>query len=178
MTEQKIERATTVAIAGYHPEINYPNTSNDNLTATTRTELYLALEDLYKAGYRTFLCTLENGFGLLAAETVVFLRETQFHTPIRLVAVYFKDDPYAFDEETLVKFCAILRTADLNVELSKSRFLHRYTKRNRLLRECSSRIVCLSKGLHLGDISLVLGAWLRRVPVVNLRKAVSATMKR
>ena len=176
MTEQKIERATTVAITGYHPEINYPNTSNDNLTATTRTELYLALEELYKAGYRTFLCTLENGFGLLAAETVVFLRETQFHTPIRLVAVYFEDDPYAFDEETLVKFCEIIRTADLSVEISKSRFLHRYTKRNRLLRECSSRIVSLSKGLHWGVVSLLLGAWLRHIPVKNLCQTVREKM--
>lgn len=172
MTEQKIEQATTVAITGYHPEINYPNTSNDNLTATTRTELYLALEELYKAEYRTFLCTLENGFGLLAAETVVFLRETQFHTPIRLVAVYFEDDPYAFDEETLVKFCEIIKMADLNVEISKSRFLHRYTQRNRLLRECSSRIVCMNTGKSKEMRRLLLDAKKSDIPVTNLFDAI------
>ena len=78
-----------------------------------RMELYRTILALYGEGYRTFSCNLNTYIGLLAADTVIMLREADKCPDIRLSAVI---SGIRYPKDTDKVYCALyddlIRQAD------------------------------------------------------------------
>lgn len=163
---KNFDRATTATITGFCLDIDCTGYSQD-LTSTIRTELYLILDQLYKAGYRTFLCSLESDFDLLAAKTVSLFREVKSRGPVQLVAILDHcDPPKAFGPAAAALFREICHQSDEVVDLSSWIWLP--MSRNKYFLKNSSHIVCMDTGNLEDTYRLALDAEKEHIPVTNL----------
>ncbi len=88
-----------------------------------RMELYRRILSLYDEGYRTFTCNLHSYIGLLAADTIVMLRDAD-KCPDIILSVVIPETAYPAGADKL--YCALyddlLKQAGNRETLSKKRF--------------------------------------------------------
>lgn len=163
-----LDRATTATLTGIYPGIGFNDFSF--ITATIRNEVYLACEKLYKAGYSTFICTLDSDYDLLAADRVILFREVK--TPsVRLVAVLSHTrPPKRFGPAAIAKYMELCRDADEVVTLSRIRLSG--ITRNAFFLKHSSHILYMDDGVSCPPDPLIAEADKLGVPVTNLFNSI------
>lgn len=103
-------------------------------------DTFVAVCDLCRQGYDTFLTGMAEGFDLIAAEEVLRAKMTYPH--IRLVAVVpFRCQSARYGERDKAKYDNILRMSDEVVTLSEAYFMGCFHRRNDYLLEHSTRLL-------------------------------------
>ena len=151
-----MNRSTTVAFTGHR---TYRGEADDRL--------YEVVQQLYAAGFRTFLSGMATGFDLSAAEAVLALRSRL--PEIRLVAVV----PFAGQGDRLSaaersRYERVVAEADERVVLAASFYKGCYQVRNRYLVDHAAAVVAWYDGSAGGTRQTFLMALHRGLKVENL----------
>lgn len=160
----KIDKTKAVAFTGHRQE--RITTDRDTLFA----ELYRTIEELYRAGYTTFLTGMAQGFDLLAAEAVWQLRADN-GADIRLVAaIPFRAQCERFTPQDKHRYFRIAELAEC-VILSESYFSGCFHRRNNYLVDNASVVVAYWDGIPKGGTYYTLErAICKDISVINLCK--------
>ena len=103
----------SVTFAGYSPEKLFPTRLDEMKEDKIRMSLFQSIAELYGQGYRTFVSDLSAGFCLMAADTVIMLRDSKRCPDIRLVAmITSKRQPEKYDKLSGALFKDLLEQAN------------------------------------------------------------------
>ena len=164
----QIKKEKTVAITGYRASKMRPKYNDVNHINVVITETYLAIKELYKQGYTTYLTGCCEGFDLIAAEAVLKLKEE--HSDIRLVAVIpFKGQDKDWCAKDRLTYEHVIRYADDRIILAE-KFIdnQQYLERNNYLLENSSCVICYYDGQRGGTMYTVNRAKKTKMPITNI----------
>lgn len=105
-----------------------------------RTTLTATIHQLYDEGYRTFYCGMAMGFDLLAAESVLSLRESLMG--IELVAVIpFTGQELYFSPEDKSRYQHLLSKANRQITIASNYSKLAYLRRNDYMLQHSSLLI-------------------------------------
>lgn len=134
-----------------------------------RLKLHSAVEKAFAEGYRVFFCGMCYGFDLLAAETVVSMKDAASDSSLRLVAALpyegfgvGKRFPQSILTEELLKRCDAVEI----VSTQKNRKC--YQLRNQFMVEHSSLVIAAHFGGRGGTLNTCDYAKRCGVPVINI----------
>lgn len=153
----------TVSFSGYRPE-KLPDGGEDNSDSiiTLKADLLDAVSEAASCGFDTFLTGMAEGFDMLAAETVIKVKENNSH--IKLIAVLPFDD----NRERSERYNDIIAVADEVVALSDEYSRSTYYVRNEYMVDNSSRLICYYDGRYGGTEYTVDYAQKNGKKVINL----------
>ncbi len=163
------DASTTAAFTGYRLEKIFPGGYDAVRYRQIRTRLQEAVQQLYGAGYRTFISGMATGFDQWAAEAVILLRDSGSCPDIRLVAaVPCPDQPARFDDRSRRLYARLLEQADEVYRLSETRDRGCFLRRNDWMLERCSHVICYYDGQPGGTGYTVNRARRLNLPVANL----------
>lgn len=152
------DRQTTLAFSGHR---KYPD--NDEL----KTALGFALEKFYRAGYRTFLCGMADGFDICAAEAVMEMKKR--HDDIILVGIVPFDN-HRHVIKNVGRYDSVTASTDVIVTLSRRYYSGCYYRRDDYLVEHASALLCYCDGSASGTRYTVRKAESLGLKVENIFK--------
>lgn len=196
-----IDRASTVAFSGHRTYCGdvvlrqFVGTdgaafrqavgASDSITAAEA--LHLVVEELYRRGFRTFLCGMAVGFDLAAAEAVLALRERVAgtsrsigphpprnaetwcaHAPQLIAVVPFSGQERRFSSADRARFDRVSALADHRVVLSPGYHAGCYAVRNNYLVDNASLLVAWYNGSKGGTHYTVRRALRKGLKIRNL----------
>jgi len=134
-----------------------------------RLELHKTVENAFANGYRVFFCGMCYGFDLLAAETIVSMKDAMSDSSMQLVGVLpyegfgvGKRFPESILTEELLKRCDTVEI----VSVSKDRKC--YQLRNQFMVDHSSLVIVAHFGGKGGTLNTVNYAMRHGVPFINI----------
>lgn len=128
-----------------------------------------AVFSLPDEGCCTFYTGVAMGFDLIAAETVLLLRESSRKAAVRLICVVpFIGQAQSFDPEWKERYESVLRQADLVLTLSDHYFKGCYQKRNEYMVNRSNYIITWYDGQSGGTRNTLRYAEQQSCRIVNL----------
>lgn len=125
------------------------------------------LEALYQRGYRDFITGAALGFDIIAAESVLRLKET--HADVRLIAaIPFAAQSGSWQQVDSHRYERMLYSCDETKVLSSHYYQGCMQARNRYMVDNSSLCICYLIHMKGGTMSTVAYAMRTDCPVVNL----------
>ena len=119
----------------------------------------------------TFYCGMAMGFDIIAAETVLLLRETYKKAKISLVCVIpFIEQAASFSDEWKERYDAVLEQADEIILLSDKYYNGCYRKRNEFMVDNSDFIVTWFDGKSGGTRNTLAYANKNEKRIINLNE--------
>ena len=163
-----LDRNKTVAFTGHRPKDMPANYSTGTAEDQIRSDTAKQILNLYQQGYSTFLSGMAQGFDLLAAETVLSLRDQ--YPDIRLIPVIpFRGQHWRFDDNDSRRYADILAQTDRKIILSEYYFKDCFLSRNRYMLDHASQLIAYWTGKSYGGTYYpVREAWSRQIPVHNI----------
>lgn len=172
----KIIKEKTVAFTGYRTSKMFNGVSDANLINVIITEAFIVVKELHEKGYTTFLTGMSEGFDLIAAETVLKLKESC--PDVQLVAVIpFRGQEKQYSVKDKLTYAHVLKYAD-HCELLAGEYIDndQYLRRNVFLLEHSSHLVCYYDGQRGGTMYTVNRAEKSGMPITNMITILSDYM--
>lgn len=165
---QSVERLLTVCFSGYRAEkFPFPFSAGNPDYDALAVRLEEAVREAASKGYERFFCGAAQGFDLLAAETVLRLRE--LGEDIRLFcAVPFPGQADNWEEGWKQRYDRVLRQCDTILTISPCYKRGCYQLRNRYMVERSFRLICYFDGRPGGTAATVRYAVEKKLEIVNL----------
>lgn len=149
----------SVTFAGYSPEKLFPTRLDEMKEDKIRMSLFQSIAELYGQGYRTFVSDLSAGFCLMAADTVIMLRDSKRCPDIRLVAMITgKRQPEKYDKLSGALFKDLLEQANEVKTLSGKEYEDRTQE--------SSHVVCYFNAMEAGELKKI------GIPFTNIREKI------
>lgn len=169
----EIVKEKTIAFTGESVLTTSTGVPDRNLENVVRTELYYVLEECCNEGKDTFLCGMELGFDLLAAEVVLELKKS--YPDIKLYAIIpFTGQEDEYDSEEKVRYRRINEATDgRQVIWSKDYSVLSYLKRNDFMIENCSEIIAYSNNNKTGAYYTVHKARKNNMDVLNFYDELS-----
>ncbi len=157
----KIDKSTSAAFTG-HRDID------ETKIAALKNKLCLAIEQYYDDGVTNFVCGMALGFDMMAAETVLSLRDEL--PDITLTAVIpFRGQDDRWNERNRWRYAQILDLADQVIYTSERFFKGCEMKRNKFMVENSCRLISYFNGEPHGGTYFTFNlAKEQNYPVTNL----------
>ncbi len=150
-----------VTFLSYAPEKLFPTRLDEMKEDKIRKTLFQTIAELYGNGYRTFVSDLSAGFSLMAADTVVMLRDSDKCPDIRLVAMITgKHQSEKYDKLSAALFRDLLKQANEVKNLSEKKFQERALNSGHIL--CYHHVT--SKEIHEMETS--------GIPFTNIFKLI------
>lgn len=150
-----------VTFLGYAPEKLFPTRLDEMKEDKIRKTLYQTITELYGNGYRTFVSDLSAGFGLMAADTVVMLRDSDKCPDIRLVAmIASKRQSEKYDKLSAALFSDLLKQANEVKTVSGKKYQDRTQE--------SGHIVCYSNAAS----TVIHEMEMSGIPLTNIHKLI------
>ncbi|MCI8623377.1 MAG: DUF1273 domain-containing protein [Provencibacterium sp.] len=163
-----LDRLYTACFSGYRAQkFPFPLIEGepgcDALIARLDTEVRSAFDE----GYDHFYCGAAQGFDLLAAESVLRLRETE--PDVRLFcAIPFPGQADGWEESWKERYDRVLERCDAVETVSESYSRGCYQLRNRYMVDRSGRLICYFDGQPGGTAGTVRYAMKKTLEIVNL----------
>lgn len=163
---------TSVAccFTGYRPaKFPFPLKKGDKEYTEFENRLTETVLSLCDRGVLTFYTGMAMGFDIIAAETVLNIRDMCFSKAVRLSAVVpFKGQPSSFDEEWRRRYETVLSSADETVVLSNDYYNGCFHRRNKFMVDNSEVVVTWFDGQSGGTASTLHYADRRQKEIINL----------
>lgn len=161
MMKMQITKEQTLAFTGHR---FYEYRLHDKIVA----RLTATILEAYENGVRCFVSGFAMGFDLIAAETVLTVKN--IHTDICLVAVLpYREQSERYNQYSKRKYDDLLSKADQTIVLSENYYTRCFLDRDDFLVENSSMIVAYYDGRNRGGTFYTMNqAERHKVPVVNL----------
>lgn len=158
-----MSREETVSFSGYRPA-KLPGGGDENAEGIIQLkhDLYDAVIEAVSHGFDSFFVGMADGFDMLAAETVLSIKEKTPH--IRLTAV----EPFEDGSTRSAQYQAIIEQADDVVTFSTQYGRDTYYVRNEYLVDHSSLLICYYDGRYGGTEYTVGYAHKQGVQIINL----------
>lgn len=136
------EEYNSCCFTGYRPEkfpFDLDGSNPEYLEFENR--LFEQVLILAKEDCRTFYCGMAMGFDIIAAETVLAVKNA-FSEPLRLICVLpFKNQSYNFPDDWKIRFNSVLQKCDEKIILSEKYFTGCYQERNTYMVDHSDYVI-------------------------------------
>lgn len=150
-----------VTFLGYAPEKLFPTRLDEMKEDKIRKTLFQTITELYGKGYRTFVSDLSAGFGLMAADGVIMLRDSDKCPDIRLVAmIVSKRQSEKYDKLSAALFSDLLKQANEVKTVSGKKYQDRTQESGHIV--CYSNVA--STVIHEMEMS--------GIPLTNIHKLI------
>lgn len=165
---QNLDRLLTACFSGYRAQkFSFPFTEGEPDYEVLASRLEKAVRAAVNDGYERFYCGAAQGFDLLAAETVLRLRE--MGEDVRLYcAVPFPGQARDWTEDWKQRYARVLRQSDGVLTVSPSYSRGCYQLRNRYMVDRACRLICYFDGQPGGTAATVRYAVKKGLEIVNL----------
>ncbi len=156
---------------GYRPEkFPFPLVRGNKQYDDFENKLFQRVLRLAKEGCRTFYCGMAMGFDLIAAETVLLVRNA-YSEPLKVVCVLpFKNQNYNFSPQWKERFQRVLMSADEQICLSDKYFGGCYQKRNIYMVDNSDYVITWFDGQRGGTENTIRYALKKGRQVFNINE--------
>lgn len=163
----KPDRDKTVSFTGYRLSQLYKTKDDPKILSSIADTLILTIEELFKAGYTTFLSGMTEGFGLMAAETVLNFRDTG--NPIELwgVSPYIGQEA-GYSAADKKRYARLFKKADVHIATSYEYHKYAYQDHTDYLVDNASQIVCYYDGQNGTVKHTVTQAMKAELPIINI----------
>lgn len=125
-------------------------------------KLYDTVETLIKNGVTHFYNGAAQGFDMLAAETVAFLKRKYKHIKLIICAPFYGQEKY-FSVEEKSRYKAIIKNADELVYVSERYYKGCYLKRDRYMADRADILVAYKKKTT-GGTAYTVGYFSKKYP--------------
>lgn len=150
-----------VTFLGYAPEKLFPTRLDEMKEDKIRKTLFQIIAELYDNGYRTFVSDLSAGFGLMAADTVIMLRDSDKCPDIHLLALITgKRQSEKYDKLSAALFSDLLKQANEVKTVSGKKYQDRIQE--------SGHIVCYSNAVS----TVIHEMEMSGIPLTNIFKLI------
>ena len=136
------EEYSSCCFTGYRPEkfpFDLDGSNPEYLEFENR--LFEQVLILAKEGCRTFYCGMAMGFDIIAAETVLAVKNA-FSEPLKLICVLpFENQSYNFPNDWKIRFNSVLQKCDEKIILAEKYFTGCYQERNTYMVDNSDYVI-------------------------------------
>lgn len=162
----QIDKTKSISFTGYRTEKILTTSKDSDILIEIDKWLYLVIKQLYAAGYDTFLSGMANGFDMIAARTILKIKEE--YSDIKLVAVIpFLGQEKRYLKEDKDEYKRILGSVDKVVITSEHYHKGVFLIRNNFLLDNCSKMVCYYDGQKGGTMYTYNRALDRDIPLIN-----------
>lgn len=167
----EIVKEKSVCFTGYRTSKLLRSDRNaHNLIQQIYNDLHTTIASLYERGYRTFYSGMAEGFDMMAAEVVMYLKESL--PDIQLIAVIpFQGQELGYTERDKERYERIYHAANDRVFTSDTYHDKAYFMRNDYMLAHSSIVVCYYDGQRGGTMYTYNRAIKHNKEIVNLCSA-------
>lgn len=155
---------------GYRPnKFPYKISRKDPEFLKFENRLYETVSELLDKGCDTFYCGMAMGFDLLAAEAVLFFKQTEKYENVRLIAaIPYKGQDKGFSELWKKKYNRVLAASEKQVLISDSYFAGCFQKRNIFMVDNSDYVLTWFDGERGGTKNTLDYAKKKERYIINL----------
>lgn len=157
----------TAAITGYEISKILETSLELNLLTNLMNRLTRVIKELYDSGYSTFISDLNEGFEMMAAESVVKLKNE--YPDIKLIAVIqYPGYENQFSSPDKYRYKRIIEDADKSIIISKVKTKDTQQQSSKFILSNSSLIMCYSNGKPYRSEEIYNEALQTHMPIINL----------
>lgn len=129
------------SIIGKSAAFSGHRTIPEDKAETLQSQLIETIRDLHAKGYRTFFCGMAMGFDLMAAFSVIYVRQ-QYGLDVRLIAcIPFIGQESRFSEDDKFRYNTLLQAADEKVVIARKYSKYSYLRRNDFMLAHSTTLI-------------------------------------
>ena len=155
---------------GYRPEkFSFSLVFGNDEMKELEEKIYNAVFALVEEGFSEFYCGMASGFDLLCGKAVVDIKRTNPEKAIKLLAaIPYRSQSNGFSNMWKKLYDIVLHEADESRLISEEYSLNGYDKRNRLMVDNSSAVICYFDGKSGGTANTVKYALKKGRRIINL----------
>ncbi|MCI8441555.1 MAG: DUF1273 domain-containing protein [Provencibacterium sp.] len=169
---QNLDRLMSACFSGYRAQkFPFPFWEGNREYDALALQLEEAVRAAINAGYAFFYCGAAQGFDLLAAETVLRLREMGEDVRLRC-AIPFPGQAEGWPKSWRQRYEQVLCQSDELLTLSSCYSRGCYQLRNRYMVDHSCRLICYFDGRLGGTAATVRYAMKKKLEIVNLAAVI------
>ncbi len=162
------ENIKKVCFTGYRPEKFPFKLNNDNVDfLTLKSRIIKTLTSLIEDDCRIFYCGMAQGFDIICAECVLFLKQ-KFKDIKLICAIPFENQERSFTFSWRNRYYDVLEVADEVIYISKEYHSWCYQERNKFMVDNSDFVVCWYDGKSGGTKNTLKYALKKKCYIINL----------